>query len=488
VATAQEADNSVTIVISAEPIDLDPCNVGEGAATTGIIVGQNIVETLTVLNADDGTIEPRLATSWEDRGGGVWRFKLREGVTFHDGTPFNAEAVAKALERLENEDLVCWGVVVKLGRLKLTTNVIDERTIDVSGDNPPLPIPAYLAFAGIGAPDTDPKQLVREPVGTGPYAFESWDPDGQIVLTRFDGYWGEKPEIAKATYVWRAEPSLRASMVEVGEADLALPIAPQDATDPKRDFSFLTGDTTRIRFVLQPPLDDLRVRKALNLAFDREALIGTVLSSDTIAATQFFLPKVSGYDSSLKVWPYDPEEARSLIAEAEADGVPVKQELRLVSHPGFYPNIQEVLQAMAQMWNDVGFNIRVEMLERGQFLKLANKPFDIERPAMLIHEMHDNNDGDAVFTMRFKYHSEGRHSETTDARIDELIDAADAATGDKRRDLYREVNHVVNDEMVLGVPMFHMVNYMRVGPRLDFKPMSFYSAARFELAKMRLAQ
>ena len=149
-----------------------------------------------------------------------------------------------------------------------------------------------------------------------------------MVLTRFDGYWGEKPQVEKATYIWRGESAVRAAMVATGEADIAPSIAPQDATDPATDFSYFdrrpptSGSTSAI-----PPLNDVRVRKALNLAIDREAMVGTILSKDVVPATQFVVPSINGYNPNLKPWPYDPEQAKDLLAEAKADGVPVDKEI-----------------------------------------------------------------------------------------------------------------------------------------------------------------
>jgi peptide/nickel transport system substrate-binding protein len=486
VAVAQNAPGAVTIVLKAEPVDLDPCNVGEPNAA-GFIVGQNLVETLTVLDPDTGSVLPKLATSWEERSDGVWRVELRQGVKFHDSTDFNAAAVADALHRVENPDLQCEGAMLKLPKPKFMTNVVDDDTLDVSNTDTTLPLPTLLSFIGMSASGTDGSQLIPDPVGTGPYVLAGWERGKQVVLERFDGYWGEKPEIEKATYVWREEPALRAAMVEAGEADIGLLIAPQNAVNPETDFSYLSGDTTRVRLVLQPPLDDIRVRKALNLAFDRQALIGSILNEGVVPATQLILPDVQGYDPDLKVLPFDPEQAIALLAEAKADGVPVDQEMRFIGRSGFFPNVDEVVQAMAQMWDAVGFNIKVEMMERGQFRKLANRPYDMTRPAMLIQEAHDNNDGDAVFTMRFKYFSDGQQSETSLPEVDRLIAGGEAATGDARTQMFREANRILYGDLVVDVPMYHMVNFMRVGPRVDYKPGGFYSAALLPLASIKPA-
>ena len=477
-ATASVAqDAPLRIVLPSEPADIDACNTT--VSNIGIIIKENIVETLTTLNGETSAVQPRLATGWTDMGNGTWRVTLRDGVTFHDGAAFNAEAVVKAIDRLESEAIACRDRT-KIRGIDLSTAVVDDLTIDITANPPQVLMPTLLSFIGVGSPNTAVDELSRAPIGTGPMSFVSWDADG-ISVAANAAYWGDKPAFTEATYIFRGESALRASMVEIGEADIAVDIAPQDATNPETDVAFLNGETTRIRMVLKPPLDDIRVRKAMNLAFDREALVGTLLSDKVLLSTQYFLPKINGYNPDLQVWAYDPDAARALIEEARADGVPVEQELRLIGRIGFYPNQPEVLQALQQMWGDIGMNVTVEMMESAEWLKLANKPYAEDRPAMLIQEMHDNNNGDAAFTMHFRYHSTGQQSEMALPDLDVLLDKAMAATGEERTKLFQEANRIIADEIVPAVPMYHMVSFMRVGERITYAPNSL-SGSLIELA------
>lgn len=479
---AQQADDAITVALPNEPADIDPCN--STVTGIGIVVKENIAETLTVLDPESSTVLPRLATSWTDQGNGVWRVKLRENVSFHDGTPFDAAAVAAAVERLQKPELTCRDRT-KIPRVTLTSEVIDPSTIDIKAEPAQPLMPTFLSFIAVPAPNASPDAITRAPVGTGPYRFVDWRPGQGIDVERFDGYWGETPQVAKATYVFRPESALRASMVAIGEADIGTDIAPQDAQDPDLDHVFFNGETTRIRMVMQPPLDDVRVRKALNLAFDREALVGTILSPEVLPATQFFLPKINGYNPDLEVWPYDPEEAAALVEAARADGVPVDKEIRLVGRVNFFPNQEEVLQTMQQMWAAAGLNVRLQMMESAEWLKLVNKPFPADREAMLVQEMHDNNNGDAAFTMPFRYHSDGQQSETAIPALDDLLDRAGSASGGERTRLYREANRMISEDVVPAVPMFHMVSTMRISPRIAYEPNSLSSVV-LELADIEL--
>lgn len=477
-ALAQPSDG-VRIVLPSEPTDLDPCN--NSLSAVGNVIRQNVIETLTVLDPVTGDVKPRLATSWEDVGGGTWRIKLREGVTFHDGAPLDADAVKTAIDRMTGEKFYC------VDRDRVTTDlsvaVVDAHTVDITSTPAQLLMPIFLTVFGIGSPATPADQLTRSPIGTGPYAFSNWTPEG-IVLDRFAGYWGEQPAVAQASYVVRSESALRASMVEVGEADIALAISPQDATNDALDKTYPDGETTRIRMVLKAPLDDIRVRKAMNLAFDRESLVGTILSPDVVPAIQDFGPRVLGFNPDLKPWSYAPDEAKALIAEAKADGVPVDTEITVFGRLGMFSNIEDTLQVMIQNWNDVGLNIKLQMIETGQWVPMVTKPFAEDRPVALFPEMHDNNFGDASFSLPARFHADGAQAEVNIPELTAMIDTAVAATGEERRSLFQEVNRFIAEDVVPDVKMFHMVAYMRVGERLDFQPTNA-DAGQLELSQLK---
>jgi peptide/nickel transport system substrate-binding protein len=218
------------------------------------------------------------------------------------------------------------------------------------------------------------------------------------------------------------------------------------------------------------PLDDVRVRKALNLALDRQAFIGSLVSKDATIATQMVLPFINGYNPDIKPWPYDPEQAKKLLAEAKADGEPVDAEITLYANMGLLPNITDMMSAMAQMWRAVGFNIKEAVAERAQFQNLVKNPHPADLPPSLFINSHDNASGDAGNTLYFKYHSTGRQSETKDPALDKLIETGAAATGEERTKLFREAFLMINQDIVADVPLFHMVGYARVAPRISYTP------------------
>jgi peptide/nickel transport system substrate-binding protein len=465
---ASAQDGEVTIVLSESPDLLEPCQ--SSRSNIGRIVKQNISETFTEIDPSDGTITPRLATSWEQVDDMTWRFELREGVKFHDGADFDAAAAVYAIERTMDTNLDCEVRTKFFGSVKLTPKAVGSHTLEIAADQPMPILPTMMGTFTVMSPNTPMGEPTREPVGTGPYKFVSWDPE-RVVLERFDGYWGDAPEAARATYIWRGESAVRAAMVATGEADIAPNIAVQDATDPELDHSYFNSETSRMRIdTTLPPLDDVRVRKALNLAFDRGAVRGTILSADVVPATQLVVPSINGHNPNLEVWPYDPEQAKQLLDEARADGTPVDDEIVLIGRIGIYPNASEIMEAALAMYQAVGLNVKLRMLEVAEWVDILTKPYAEDRPPIVQQSQHDNNNGDAVFTVFNKYHSEGAQSTTENAELDALIEQADAAVGEERTRLYQEVFRRLHEEIVADVDMFHMVGYTRVGPRINFQP------------------
>lgn len=467
-ALAQDG-REITVVLSEEPDIIDPCEASR--SNVGRVVKQNITETLTEIDPDDGSITPRLATEWERIDDLTWRFKLREGVKFHDGEPFNAETLAYSINRTLDPSIDCEIRIKYFGGMEVTPEPVDDYTIDIKTAEPAPILPTMMGTMTVVSPNTPMGERTRDPIGTGPYKFDSWTVGQNIVLTRNDDYWGEEPEVERATYVFRSESAVRAAMVATGEADIAPNIAVQDATDPTMDFSYPNSETSRLRIDMEiPPLDDIRVRKALNLAVDRDAFIGSIFPADVVKATALVVPSINGHNPNLVPYPYDPEEAKRLLEEARADGVPVDTPIRIVGRANLYPNATEAAEALMAMFEAVGFKIDLQMVDVATWVDIFTKPYAEDRPPSLHLAQHDNNNGDAVFTVFFKYHCDGGQSTTCSKDLDALIDKATVSTGDERREAWQEAFRMIHEDLVVDVMMFHMVGYTRVGSRISYTP------------------
>jgi peptide/nickel transport system substrate-binding protein len=462
-------EKNVTIVLSEELDLVEPCMASR--SNIGRVVLQNISETLTELDTRGGGLKPRLAASWEAVDGDTWRFKLQPDVKFSDGSDFDAEDVAYSLARTISDKITCEIGAKYFGGMKLTTEVVDATTIDITSDPAQPILPLLMSTLTIVPTGTDPNAFVREPIGTGPYVLSEWNAGQNIILTRNDSYWGEKPEVEKATYVFRSDDAVRAAMVAAGEADISPNISAQDADNPKTDYSYPNSETVYLRIdQAVAPFDDRRVREALNLAIDREAFLGTILPEGTILATAMVPPSTIGWNPDLKPYAFDLERAKALLAEAKAAGVAVDKEITLIGRTNNFANVTETMEALLAMLQDAGFNVTLKMFEVAEWENFYSKPFAEDRGPQLVEAMHDNAKGDPVFSMYFKYHTDGLQSGMADPAIDDMIAKATAATGEERAKLWKELFAKLHEEIVADVMLFHMVGFSRVSERLDFEP------------------
>ncbi len=458
---------TITIVMPEQPSAFEPCRSIRN--DIGRVVNMNITETLTVLDADTGKVEPYLATEWVQIDPSTWHFKLRKDVKFQDGAAFNAEAVAKSINRLMNPKLTC-DSRSKFGDQKLIPKVIDEHTIEVASSIPNPIMPTLLSTVQIVSPNMPFDQESNKPVGTGPYVLGEVTGE-RVVLDRAPQYWGDKPEVSRAIIVWRPESAIRAAMVSSGEADMTPNIAVQDATNNKTDIAYLNSETTRMRIDMEyPPLNDKRVREALNIAVDWDGMGEALFGTDVLRATQMVVPGTVGHNATITPRKFDPDRAKKLVAEAKADGVPVDRQITLIGRNGAFPNSSESLEALRAFWADIGLNVTIRNLEAADWVRYLDKPFPGDRGPTVFQQQHDNNTGDAGFTIPVSYLSNGQYSTVADPKLDEVILKAQTASGAERDKGFQEAARMVHDDIVGDVTMYHMVGYVRVGPKLDWKP------------------
>lgn len=375
------ADSDIKVVLSEELDLLEPCMATR--SNIGRVILENVNETLTEYDVQGGKgLLPRLAESWEQQADGRWRFKLRQGVKFSDGSGFDARDVKHSFDRAMDKALSC-ETPRYFGGMTVTATVVDDATIDFKADPVQPILPLLLSLVTI-VPEETPVEFVRDPIGTGPYKVTEWTPGQQIVLTRRDDYWGEKPAVTSATYLFRTDPAVRAAMVQTGEADLAPSIAQADATNPATDFSYLNSETVYARIDhTVPPFNDVRVRKAFNMAIDRAAFIGSLLPEGTEQAVAMFPPTTAGANPNVKPFAYDLEGAKKLLAEAKADGVPVDTEFTLIARTENFPGVTEVMEALQQLLQEAGFNVKLQMVEVATHEQYCSKPYPTDGIAVI---------------------------------------------------------------------------------------------------------
>jgi len=316
-----------------------------------------VVENLTYLDPE-GNLVPALATEWKVTGDRSWEFKLREGVTFHNGKPFNAEVAVFALNRY-------FGLDSARSELKGASAVVkDDYTIEVTTKKhiPYLPQLFTNYTTGIMHPDAfDAEGNATKVIGTGPYMLEEWVKDEYATLKKFADYWGGVPNIDTINLLRIPDPHIRATMLKTGELDIArgIPIADAKAFESDSDIEVFVTPQTRYRVIYfnnsKPPFDDVRVRKAINYAIDREALVKYVLEGYGTVAQGPFLPTLPWGNPDLKGYNYDPEAAKALLKEAGAENL----SFTLMTYTS-RPELPLLAQAIQAQLAEIGVTVEIQ--------------------------------------------------------------------------------------------------------------------------------
>ncbi|WP_432540809.1 ABC transporter substrate-binding protein [Kineococcus sp. SYSU DK002] len=476
------APDTVRIVLPQEPPTLEPCDAS--LTSTGVVVRSNITEPLAERDPATGELLPLLATAWEQDAPTSWTFHLRPGVTFSDGTPFDAQAAAFSIQRTLDSDVSCDVEGYVFGDVDLGTRVVDPLTLVVTTPEPDPILPLRLSFVEVVPTSTDTTAKVREPVGTGPYRVERWDAGQRLVLTRNDTYWGAAPAYREAEYEWRSEGSVRAAMVVGGEAEIATSIGPEDGAGAT-EVDYRNNETTAIRMQLaEPPLDDPRVRRAVDLAVDRAGLAEVLYGNGAEPAAQLVPEGIVGFNADLRPAPYDPAQAAELLAQARADGVDLDVPIRLIARTGLFPMVEETTQVIQQELSDLGLDVSIRMVDTVQSIEYQQRPFPEDPGPYLLVIQHGNQAGDAAFSVDQYLLSQGQQSSGGSPELDERVRAAEALSGRDRQDALAQVFADEPDLVGQFAYIAHMTGAIARSDRVDYEPTSA-TGDEMHLAAMR---
>ncbi len=382
VAAAQ--DETLDVAFEGGAVTLDPHARSE---TTTFAWQHHIFDTLT-RRSPDGAILPFVVSEWENVEPTVWSMTVREGMTFHDGTPVTAEDVAFSLTRAatapESEMKIYVGGVTE-------ATATGELTLDVTtaAPDPVLPINlSNIALLPKDAVEAEGMQtFLRDPIGSGPYAFVDWQQDERLELVAYDGYWGEIPDYRNVVLRNIPSGSARVAALLSGEVDIAQKVLPQDFARVEDDPGAYITQAPSIRTIyltmdywrsdspglpddIENPFLDPDVRMAVWQAIDTEAIVEVIMGGAATKATQFPPPAIEFYDPEADRPPYDPERARELLAAAGyEDGF----RLILDAPNDRYLNDEFVAEAIAGMLSDVGIETEVRAQTRTVFFPALNE-------------------------------------------------------------------------------------------------------------------
>lgn len=374
-APALAAQDTITLAMVLEPPNLDP--TGGAAAAIDEVVYANLFEGLTRI-APDGSVKPALAERWETSDAKTYVFHLHPGVTFHDGSAFDAQDVIFSLDRARAPDST--NAQKALFEGIETVEAIDPQTVRITLKAPDGALPFKLAWGdAVMVDEANIKDIATHPVGTGPFRFGEWKQGDHITLTAFDGYWGAKPALKTATFRFIADPSAAFAAMMAGDVD-AFPIYPAPETlaqlqaDPR--FKVLVGTTEGETILAMnhktPALSDKRVREAIAHAINRQELIdGAMFGYGTPIGTHFAPHNPDYLDLTAKSQ-YDPDLSRKLLAEAGAENLT----LRLALPPT--PYARRGGEILAAELRAVGIQTTTTNMEWAQWLEQVFKNADYD--------------------------------------------------------------------------------------------------------------
>jgi peptide/nickel transport system substrate-binding protein len=349
-----------------EPQSFDPAQANEGHQPP---IYQAAYDTL-IKREPDGTLSPMLATSWEAGGDGLsYTLKLREGVKFTDGTVFDSAAVKANLEHFVKAN----GPLAGTARTVQSVETPDAATavVKLSAPDPGLPYSLTNAAGYIASPKAlETESIKTVPVGSGPYTLDTANtvPGSKITFVRNADYWGDKLPYDKVEFQILTDETARLNALKSGQIDAAVLARAATAVEAEgagllhepfatnwEGIFFFDRDGTKL-----PQLKDVRVREALSLAIDREALLQSVALGKGELTSQTFGPLTQGYDKALEgKYTYDPDRARELLKEAGAENLAVTLPVSPVFDPSIYDGIE-------QNWKDVGVTVTRHQWGPGQ--------------------------------------------------------------------------------------------------------------------------
>ncbi|TKI63561.1 ABC transporter substrate-binding protein [Lysinibacillus mangiferihumi] len=363
--------NELVVRVAGDPQNWDPIDTYLVAWST---VGTSVFEGL-VSRSLDLEIQPGLAESWDYVDDKTIVFKLRQGVTFHDGEPFNAEAVKFTFDRLlgeEGQKGPQYSNYTSINRVEVTGEY--EVTMHLNSIDPVL----LTKLSGYGAVIVPPKYIEEHgaayfdmnPVGTGPFKMTDYQRDKQVVIERYEDYWNKDAiKLDKVTFKVIPETATALAELQTGNIDIMTRLEVSQAPSAEdTDFITLMDVATptaySIRFdTSKAPVDDVRVRQAINYAIDKETIVKEILGGYGNLISSFQSELSFGYNKDLQPYPYDPEKAKKLLAEAKiAEGTTLDFFI-----PGTDGTFKEIAQAVAFYLEEVGLKVSINSVENTTF-------------------------------------------------------------------------------------------------------------------------
>jgi peptide/nickel transport system substrate-binding protein len=441
--------DDLSVAIGTDASTFDPHFTTDSATE---VLNKNLYNNLVRFNAKM-EIVPDLAQRWEvSQDGLTWTFTLREGVKFHDGTVFNAEAVKACFDRLLNEktgsprrsvlSMIKAIEVAGPARLKITTAYPTGSFLQQLAH----PVGAIISPAGIAKFGKD---LSRNPVGTGPFRLVEWSSGDRIVMEANAGYFEGAPAVKRLVWKIVPEDSTRTMLIESGQADVAfrIPVADVARLRGKPDLGVLEGPTVMTMYVAlnnsRGPLKDPRVRQAINYAVQKDVLVKDIVGGMGVVADAPISQSTWGY-ARIGAYPFDREKAKALLKQA---GYPNGFELELWTPVGRYLMDRQVAENLQAQLGEVGITLKIRPWEFQALMAEVKKgQFD----SVLLGWSPSTGDADQGLYPVFhssQFPPNSNRAFYSNPRVDKLlVDARLATNASVRLDLYRQAEQLIMED------------------------------------------
>lgn len=469
-APAIASAQTVVIGQSGMPVTLDTGQ--DGNSLTPAI---QIVEQLVGYVQSGAEIQPLLATDWSSNDDAtVWTFNLREGISFHDGEPFNAEAVKYNFDRwnlrshpdnyvdegkpFTSFTYVFGGYHGDEDYLIEEVNVVGEHTVEfvLTGSNYVFPLLTASSYFGLHSPKAAAEGGIQYgtpaggAVGTGPFIFKEWIDGDRLSMVRNDDYWGQVAGVDELVFRGIESPTSRLAELEAGSIHLALNLSPESAgiVADSDKFRAVTPESDLVLGYLgmhqgNAPFDDLRVRQAFAYAIDSDAIIEAFYGELASTAGEFIPPGLSGHTGN-EPYPYDPEKAKELLAEAGyPNGFDTEFWYMPVSRP-YYPAPKDIAEAVASYLGDVGINAELNTEDWGIYL---DNYLEGKFPIYMLGWSADFPDADNFISSFFNQaNAVGFGYENPE--LWDLINQGQATPeGPEREEIYAQITKILHDDL-----------------------------------------
>jgi peptide/nickel transport system substrate-binding protein len=464
-APAQGAKDTLSVDLPGEPASLDPHVQWD---TDSYHVYRNIFDNLVTRNPD-GKIVPQLAKAWRYENDTTLVLDIRTDVKFHDGTPLTVDDVAWSVQRIidpafKSPQLSQFNSIVKAeavgtDKVRLTTS---------------SPYPALLAQ--LVKLSIVPRAYVQkvgnekfnvEPMGSGPYRFVTWQKGVRVTLAANESYWRGRPPFKTVTFQMVPDTATRIANLKTGRADIIRQLNPDDAASLKGEsrLQILSGPTERTGYLfinaLAGPTKDVRVRRAIAHAINRQLLIDALLGGYGRPVTILLTPANFGYIEGMKGYPFDPTRARQLLKEAGAEGA----EISFYTSPAYD---QRLVQAIQQMLQEVGLKVAISQTDQPTFLKRRQGKPEEAGSISLGRWSCACQDADGVIFPLF--HSQSLWAKYANPAFDDAVTRArQTLKDDERLKHYREAFAILEQD-VPGIGLYQDFAIYAARRELSWKP------------------